>query len=82
MAIDVEIRLVAMHPLADPVRQPAYGEDVTGTIKNKRIGLVQAFASQYFVFDREQALVVGLEWVRVRHLFNNNPAFAWDHTGL
>ena len=32
MAVDVEVRLVAMHPLANPVGQPADGQDVARAI--------------------------------------------------
>src|SRR5450631_1150381 len=69
MAIDVEVRLVAMHPLPNPVGQPTHREDIAGAVKRKRIGLVQTLASEDFVFDREQARVVGLEWVRSRHCY-------------
>jgi hypothetical protein len=58
-----------MLPLTNPVRQLAYGEDVAGSIKEERIGLVQAFTREDFIFDRKQARVVGLEWVRSRHCY-------------
>jgi hypothetical protein len=68
-----------MHALTNPVGQPARGKNVASAVEGKRIGLVQAFASQDFIFDREQARVVGLKWVRVRHQFlgisfYDNPA--------
>ena len=79
MAIDVEVSLVPMHPFPNPVGQPSHGKNVARPIKDKRIALVQAFARQNFIFDRDEARVVGLkcvglECVRVQHLFNNNPA--------
>ena len=82
MAVYVEVSLIAMHPLADPVSQPTHGEDVSRSVKSKRIGLVQAFTRENFIFDRDEARIVGLKWVSVRHPLNNNPAFAPDHIGL
>ena len=67
MPIDVEVSLVPMHPFPNPVSQPPHGKDVAGAIENQRIALVQAFTRQDFLFDREQARVVGLEWVGARH---------------
>ena len=61
MAIDVEVRLVAMHPLPNPVGQPPDGKNVARPIKDKRVALVQAFAREHFIFDREQAPIVRLE---------------------
>jgi hypothetical protein len=43
-------------------REPrSHAQHVAGPIKHKRIGLFQAFAGEDFIFDREQARVVGLE---------------------
>jgi hypothetical protein len=56
-----------MHPLTDKVGQPTYGQDVAGAIKGQGIGLVQALTRENFLFDREEARVVGLEWVRSGH---------------
>src|ERR1019366_6259710 len=61
MPIDVEVSLVPMHPLTDPVGQPPHGQNVARPIKRKRIALVQASARKDFIFDRKQARVVGLE---------------------
>ena len=63
MPINVEVSLVPMHPLANPVSQPTHGQDVARPIKNKRIALVQAFARKDPIFDRKQSRIVGLEWV-------------------
>ena len=73
MPIDVEVSLVPMHPLPNPVSQPTHRQNVARPIKRKRVALVQALAGEDLILDREQARVVGLECVRVRHLFNNNP---------
>src|SRR5437660_2325120 len=67
VAVDVEVCLVAMHPLTDPVGQPTDGQDVTGPVEGKRIGLLQAFTREDFIFDRDEARIVSLEWVRSRH---------------
>jgi len=67
MPIDVEVRLVAMHPLTNPIGQPTHGQDVARPIKGKRIALVQAFAGKDFIFDRNEPRIVRLEWVRNRH---------------
>jgi len=40
VAIDVEIRLAAMHALADVVGHPAHGEDVSGAVESEGIGCV------------------------------------------
>ena len=61
MPVDVEVSLVAMHPLTNPVRQPTHGQDVARPIESKRIGLVQAFSRKDFIFDRKQAGIVGLK---------------------
>jgi hypothetical protein len=53
MAVDVEVGLVAMPLLPHPVGQPPHGQDVAGPIKDKRIGLVQAFTREDFLFDRD-----------------------------
>src|ERR1700722_10054651 len=51
VAIDVEVRLVAMHALAHRVLQPANCEDVRGTIKRKRVFGGEPLASQNFLLD-------------------------------
>lgn len=72
MPIDVEVSLVPMHPFPNPVGQPTHGQDVARPVKRKRIAFVQAFTREDFIFNRKQARIVGLEWVRVRHPFNDN----------
>lgn len=67
MAVDVEVSLVAMHALAHPVGKPTHGENVAGSVKDKRIGLVQALAGEDFFFDWDEARVVGLKCVDARH---------------
>src|ERR1700686_2108285 len=79
MPVDVEVSLVPMHPLANPISQPTHGKNIARPVKHKRISLVQALASKNLIFNREQPRVVSLEWVRVRHQFlgisfYDNPA--------
>jgi hypothetical protein len=61
-----------MHPLAHPVGQPSHGKNVARPIKRKRIALVQAFTCEDFVFDRDEARVVGLEWVGLECVRNRH----------
>src|SRR4030095_3681910 len=49
MTIDVEIRLVAMHPLAHMVCQPTDCQDIAATIKGKSILLRETFSGNDFV---------------------------------
>ena len=44
VAIDVEIRLVAMHALADRVGHPAHGENVAGAVQGEGVVGVKTFA--------------------------------------
>src|SRR5271156_4851093 len=63
MAIDVEVSLVTMHPLPNPVSQPTHRQNVARPIKRTRVALVQALAGKDLILDREQARVIGLECV-------------------
>jgi hypothetical protein len=65
VAVDVEIRLVAMQALAHVVRKPADGEDVAGAVEGECVSFVEALADKDFVLDCGQARIVGLE--RMRH---------------
>src|SRR5271168_4183929 len=68
VAIHVEIRLVAMHALADVVSHPAHGENVAGAVEGEGVVRVEALAVHDFAVDRLQARVVGLKRVKRRHL--------------
>jgi hypothetical protein len=52
-----------MHPLANPVGQPSHRENIARSVERERIRLCQAFTSQNFIFDRDEARIVGLECV-------------------
>ena len=61
MPIDVEVRLVPVHPLAHPIPHPPDGKDVTSSVKCQRIGLVQPLAGQNLVFDWVKTRIVSLK---------------------
>jgi hypothetical protein len=61
VAIHVEVSLVAMHSLANPIRKPSYRKDVGSSVKEKRIPLAEALAGEDLIFDWDEARVVGLE---------------------
>src|SRR6202034_3339856 len=42
VAIDVEIRFIVMHSLANGVSHPSEGKNVSGAVKVERIGSIQA----------------------------------------
>ena len=72
MAIDVEVRLVAVHALADLIRQPADGEDVAGAVERESVVVGQAFAGQHLVVNGLEAGVVGLEWMHAGASLDDN----------
>jgi hypothetical protein len=67
MTVDVEVCLVAVHPVAHPVRQPTDSKNVSGAIQDKGVGLIQALAAQNLVFNREETRVFGLKGMYGRH---------------
>src|ERR1700733_618054 len=73
VAIDIEIRLIAVHSLANGVRHPSEGKDVPGAIKVERIGSIQALASANFLVDRRQAPIVRLEVVGLGRMLRSHP---------
>src|SRR5580698_2692814 len=66
VAIDVEVRLVAMHALTHGIRQPADGEDVSGAEERERVVSTQTFLGQNFIFDLVKPAVVGLKGMSVK----------------
>src|SRR5215471_9129612 len=73
MAVDVEIRLVAMHPLSHKIRHPADGEDVACPVKHKRIRGIKTRARENFFMDRLQPRIVRLKRVRGRRVRREHP---------
>src|SRR5713226_717200 len=74
MAVDVEVRSVAVHPLAHPIRQPAYSENVAGGVQSQRIDIGQPLSGQNLILNRMEAGVVGLKRVDVGHRLYDTPA--------
>src|SRR5579863_6853880 len=71
VAVDVEIRLVAIHALAHQVGHPAHGENVARAVKPQGVVSVKPFAGHHLGMDRGEPRVVGLKrmgWARGRHL--------------
>src|SRR5690348_11597078 len=73
MAVDVEIRLVAMHPLTHEIGHPAHGEDIARPVKRKRISGIKTHARENFFMDRLQPRIVRLKPVRGRRLRREHP---------
>ncbi len=61
VAIDVEIRLVAMHALADVVGHPAHGENISAAVESESVVRIQPLAGQDLGVNRFQPRVVGLK---------------------
>jgi len=72
--IDVEIRLVTMHALADMVGHPTHGENIAGAVERERILAGETHVGLHFVENRLQPGVVGLESVRGWHPFDDIAA--------
>src|SRR5215469_17012067 len=45
VAIDIEISLVGVHPLAYPVRQPTYGQNIPGAIQGEGVAGAEPFSA-------------------------------------
>ena len=71
MPVDVEVRTVAVHPLAHVIGKPPDGQDVSRPIKLQGIGGVEPFARHDFVVDRLKARVVSLEWMKSGHCIDD-----------
>jgi hypothetical protein len=67
MPVDVEVRFVAVHPLANVVGHPTRGENVAGAVENEGVVGSQPFSGKNFRVNRRQTRVVGLERVALRN---------------
>ena len=82
VAVDIEVSDVAVHPLANMVRQPADRQNVTRAVERQRVVSRQTFVRHHLVVNGPKARVVGLEGVKllsargvlgnVGHRFNDN----------
>jgi hypothetical protein len=59
--VHVEVRYVAMHPLAHMVGQPAHGQHVRRSVKHNAVVEVQPFPGEYFRGNRLKPWIVGSE---------------------
>ena len=71
VSVDVEIRLVAVHALANVIGHPAHGENIAGAVESEGIGGVEPLTGQHFGVNGQQARVVGLERVKGQHRFDD-----------
>ncbi len=70
VAIDVEIRLIAMHALTDVIGHPAHSENVAGAVEGKGVRRVEPLTCDHSGVDGLKARVVGPKWMifaRRRH---------------
>ena len=67
VAVDVEVSLIAVHPLPNVVCHPTNGQDVARAVKHQRIIGAQAIPSKNLLVDRLELQVVGLKWMRAWH---------------
>ena len=65
MAVDVEVRLVAVHALTHQVGHPAHGENVAGAVQGQCVIDIEALPCQHFVVDRAEPCVVRLKGMRL-----------------
>ena len=67
VAVDVEVSLIAVHPLPNVVCHPTNGEDVARAVESERIVGTQPLASKNLFVDRLEPRVVSLKWMRAWH---------------
>ena len=61
VAIDVEIRLVAMHSLADTICEPAYGQNVARAVESQRVFGVESLTRDHLLVNAVEAAVLSLK---------------------
>ena len=66
MPVDVEVRNVAMHPLAHQVGQPANRQNVSGAIEVDAVVEAETLFRHHFFSDRQQPRIVGLKAMALR----------------
>src|SRR5207253_11110905 len=76
VAVDVEVSLIAVHPLPNVVCHPTNGEDVARAVESERIVGTQPLASKNLFVDRLEPRVVSLKWMRAWHWIDNTAARA------
>ena len=63
VAVDVEVSLVAVHALANVIRQPTHGQNVASAVERKGIIRIKALTRHHFGMDGGEARVIGLKRV-------------------
>jgi hypothetical protein len=63
VAIHVEIRLVAVHALANIVGHPTHRENVAGVVESEGVDGVETLTSNHFRVNRHEARIVSLKWM-------------------
>lgn len=74
VAIDIEVGLVAMQPLADMIGHPSHGEHIAGAIEGERIGGIEALTGHHLGMNRMQPGIVSLKRMalgRRKHPFDD-----------
>src|SRR5580704_1219058 len=71
MPVDVEIRLVAVHALADEISHPSHRENVASAIQSESVVGVEPLACKNFFVNRPQARIVRLKAVQRSHPFDD-----------
>jgi hypothetical protein len=71
MAIDVEVRPIAVHALADLIGHPADGKNVCGAIEGERIVRIQPLAGDDFVINGPKPRITGLKGMQAGHRFRS-----------
>jgi hypothetical protein len=82
VAIDVEVRLVAVHALTHRICQPADREDVARAGEREGVVAAQALMGEYFVSDGIKPTVLGLKGMALRcacarHYFDHTAGKCW-----
>ncbi len=63
MAVDVEVRLVAVHAFADVIGQPADRQNVAGAVEGESVIGAQALAGKNLGVNRPEPGIVSLKWM-------------------
>jgi hypothetical protein len=61
MAVDIEIRLVAMHAFADVVGHPAHSQNVASSVQGKGVICIQSLSGNHLAVNQPETGVVSLE---------------------
>ena len=71
VAVDIEVRLVAVHALADVVGQPPHAKNVAAAVECEGVFWVQALAGKNFGVNGPETRIVGLERMSRSHPYDH-----------